>query len=730
MNVHVSSALSNSKLATAIFFTLSAAAHAAQSDKEVAFSKITVAESAPADSLALDEQVQTGSRLGLTPRETPATVVVVDRETIEQRGAVDTQEILKSVPGMTAASPPGSAGSVSYRGFGASSLTQLFNGITVQYDAIAARPVDSWIYDRVEVVGGPSTYLYGAGAVGGSINYITKQASRDSEFVQARVSVGSYVTTQLSFGINQRIGDDAGVKNYLRADVNRASSNGYVDGNKRESWTAAASWLIDITPALSHTLALEFQKEDVNRPYWGTPLLNPTTGEGRIDEATRFKNYNSRDGIYQQEVRWARSLLEYRLGEHTSLRNTLYHYDALRDYRNVETYRFNSTNTAVARSSPLLQRHDQDLNGNRLELTHAGHIGGLQSDWSAGLDYSINKQTRFPRSLTLTVSTVDPINFVTEEFFSIPGMVPGFTPDRNNRVTTTAAFVENRTRFTNALSLVTGLRYEQIDLEVANRRTVTATDPAYFKRTYTPVTGRAGLVFDFSPASSVYLQYSTAADPPAGILTTANFNQVRDFDLTTGRQIELGTKWDVLDGRGALTAAVYHIVRKNLAIADANNPGTTIPVGQQSSRGAEVAASVRIAKALSLQGNVAYTDAQYDDFIENVSGVGVSREGNVPGNTPKWVANLWAAYDITANWRAGVDARYVSSRFGNNANTISDGAYTLFGAFASYQPDDKWLVTARARNIADTIYASSVTGTPMFYLGAPRTFELELRASF
>jgi len=730
MNVRISTAVPNSKLAAAIFFILSAAAHAAESDKAVAFSKITVEENTPADTLALDEPTATGSRLGLTPRETPATVVVVDRETIEQRGAYDTQEILKSVPGMTAASPPGSAGSVSYRGFGASSLTQLFNGITVQYDAIAARPVDSWIYDRVEVVGGPSTYLYGAGAVGGSINYITKQATRDGDFIQGRASIGSYATTQLSFGINQRIGDDTGVKNYVRADVNRAGSGGYVDGNKRESWTAAASWLIDITPDLSHTLALEFQKEDVDRPYWGTPLLNPTTGEGRINEATRFKNYNTSDGIYQQDVRWARSLLAYRLGEHTELRNTLYHYNALRDYRNVEVYRYDATNTSVVRSSPLLQRHDQDLNGDRVEFTHAGHIAGLQSDWSTGLDYSVNRQTRFPRSLTLTVSTVNPVNFVTESFFSIPGMVPGFTPDRNNKVTTTAVFAENRTKFTDALSLVTGLRYEQIDLEVTNRRVVTATDPAYFKRTYKPVTGRAGLMFDFSPTSNVYLQYSTAADPPAGILATANFSQVRDFDLTTGRQIELGTKWDVLDSRGALTAAVYRIVRKNLAIADANNPGTTIPVGQQSSRGAEVAASVRIAKVLSLQGNVAYTDAQYDDFIENVSGVGVSRAGNVPGNTPKWVANLWAAYDFTAKWRAGVDARYVGARFGNTANTISDGAYTLFGAFASYQASDKWLVTARARNLADTVYAASVTGTPMFYLGAPRTFELELRTTF
>lgn len=698
-------------------------------DEAASFAKITVEDASPADTLSLDEAAVTASRLGLVVREIPATVTVVNRDMIEQRGAFDTQEILKSVPGITAASPPGAAGSVSYRGFGASSLTQLFNGITVQYDAIAARPVDSWIYDRVEVVGGPSTYLHGAGAVGGSINYVTKLANRDGDAIQGRLSYGSYATTQWSLGINQRLGDGEGVTHHVRADVNRAAAHGHVDGNEREAWTAAASWLMDVTPQLSHVLALEYQDEDEERPYWGTPLLNPTTGHGRINPATRFKNYNSSDGIYQQEVRWARSILDYRLGDHSSIRNTLYRYDALRDYRNVEVYRYDAANAAVVRSSPLLQRHDQELNGDRVEFMHKNTLGGLAADWSAGVDFSVNKQTRFPRSLTLNVSTVDPLDFVTERFFAIPGMVPDFVPDRNNKVTTQAVFVENRLRLFAPLSLVTGLRYDRIGLEVTNRRVVTTTDPAYFKRTYEPFTGRLGLMYDISPDANVYVQYSTAADPPAGILTTANFNQVRDFDLTEGRQFEVGTKLDLF-GRGALTAAAYHIVRKNIAIADPNNPGTTIPVGQQSSRGVELAMSLRVLRQLSVQGNVAYTDAQYDDFIENAGGVSVSRTGNRPGNTPQWVANAWLDYDFTPDLHAGIDVRHVGARFGNTANTIGDDAYVLLGAHADYHVNKHLWAAVRVRNVTDEVYAASVTGTPMFYLGAPRTFELELQLAF
>lgn len=680
--------------------------------------------------LLLDTPSTVGSRLGLTPRETPATVVIVDRDMIEQRGATNTQEILKSVPGMLAASPPGSAGSVTYRGFGASSLTQMFNGITVQYDAIAARPVDSWIYDRVEVVGGPSTFLFGAGAVGGSINNITKLASREGDFTQARASYGSYDTSQLSFGVNRRLGDGDGIKNYLRMDVNHSNSLGYVDGNKRESWTSAFSLLTDFTPNLSHTLALEYQKENVDRPYWGTPLLLPTTGDGRIASDTRFKNYNSADGIYEQTVIWARSILDFRVDDATSVRNTLYYYDALRDYRNVEVYKFNATNTGVIRSSPLLQRHDQDLLGDRVEFTHKTELAGMKSDWAVGFDYSVNRQTRFPRSLTLNVSTVDPYSFTTESFFSIPGMVPGFSPDRGNHVETLALFLENRTKLTKQLSLVTGLRHDRIDLDVTNYRTVSATNPAFFERIYNPTTGRAGLIYDFTPTANVYIQYSTAADPPAGILTTATFAQVQDFDLTTGKQVEVGSKFDFLNGRGSATAAAYKIVRKNLTLADPNNPGTTIPVGQQSSRGIELAASFKVTDQLSVQGNFSIIDAQYDKFTENVSGVAVSRAGNIPVNTPDRIANAWLTYQITPELQAGVDARYVSSRYGNTANTVSDSAYTLYGAFAAYKIPKYGTLTARVRNLTDEVYAESITSTPMFYLGAPRTYELAWQTEF
>ncbi len=376
-----------------------------------------------------------------------------------------------------------------------------------------------------------------------------------------------------------------------------------------------------------------------------------------------------------------------------------------------------------------MQRHDQKLDGERFEWNHKGALGSLKADWSAGFDYSRNTQTRFPMSLPGTVSVVAPSGFATENFFDVPGMRAGFAPDRTNKVNTLALFLENRLRLTPALALVTGLRHDRIGIEVINHKAASASNPAYFQHDYTPTTGRAGLVYDVTPHANVYVQYSTAADPPAGILSSVSYGQARNSELTTGRQFELGSKFDYLDGRGSATLALYSLSRKNLAIADQNNPGGTLPVGQQSSKGVELASSFKLSQRWLLQGNIAYTDAQYDSFVENVGGVAVSRAGKTPANIPAWVANLWLSWNPSPALQLSADARHVSGRYGNTANTVGDAAYSVFGASLSYQLRRDSKLTVRVKNLADKVYAANV-GSSSFYLGAPRSLDLTLQSWF
>ena len=459
--------------------------------------------------LALDQSSGVASRLGLSVRETPASVAIANRNDIERHGAKTFRDAANTLPGVNASAPPGFGGFVSYRGFTSSQITQMFNGINVATGL--ARPVDAWIYDRVELVGGPSSLINGAGAVGGSLNYVTKLATREEQAAEGQLTYGSYDTTGMAFGVNHALTEPgAEVQHYARLDVSRNTQHSYVDRDQREAWSLAFSLLSDLTPDLSHTLALEYQDEQEDSPYWGTPVLNPKLGELKLDKHNRFNNYNVADGRYEQRTIWARSIVDYRLNDSTTLKNTLYHLDSQRDYRNLETYQYNADNSAVNRSTAYQVRHQGEQNGNQFELRHDDRFFGLSTTWSGGVEYKVNSTTNTPLNVPGN-STVDPNNFNPGHFFDIPRTRERFGKDKTSEVTTQALFVENRLGLTDKLSLLTGLRYDAIDLDVTNHRAVAATHPRHFKHSWEPVTGRVSLTYQFIPSANVYVQYSTAA---------------------------------------------------------------------------------------------------------------------------------------------------------------------------------------------------------------------------
>ena len=701
------------RLAPLALACLACAASHAQTDPTATLERVSVSGTAS----GLNAAAGSNSRLGLTLQQTPASVTVIDREAIEARGASNTQDILKGVPGVVAADPPGSAGSVFYRGFGSGSLAQLYNGISVQYDAIAARPVDSWIVERVEAIGGPSSFLNGSGAVGGTLNVITKVADTSGDLT--RLYVGGGDRAQAAASLQRTLAGQV-----LRVELNRTEGALWTQGRDRSAWQASASWRAPLATGLTHTLAVERQHEHVTQPYWGTPMLRAAdgsvTGALRFDPGTYGVNYNVVDGRYEQDVTWARSLLEWTLSPQTRVSHTLYHYDALRDYDNVEVYTFKASNTAVERSSALLQRHDQRVTGSRAELSHTARIAGLRSDFALGWDWSFNEQTRFPLSVSGPFDTTNPYAPADRYFLQTPGITRSYTPSATNLLRTFALFAENRTELGGGWAVVSALRADRIALDVRNHRAVSATNPALFTTDFSPVTGRLGLVKDLSADWQVYAQASTAADPPSGVLATAGFSALRDFDLTKGRQFELGSKLGFDGGRGWATVAVYDITRKNLSITDPNDRTQVIPVGAQSSQGVELNTRWRASPRWTLAAQASVTRARFDNFVETVGGTTVSRAGNRPANVPAVVLGGSVDWRPNESLTVGADWRHVGRRYANTANTVWDEAYSLLGLTLTLRITPQLTARARFDNVTDTRYVASLS-TSLPYLGAPRS---------
>ena len=172
----------------------------------------------PATSLDLDTPVESDPRLNLSAGENPASVSVADRKTMERIGARNFQDAANALPGVNASAPPGWGGYVSYRGFNGAQISRLFNGIKLQYDG-AARPVGACIYDRGELLGGPSSFLNGSGAVGGSLNVNTKLANRDEDTSEGRTSYGRYDIWETAVGFNKALNSGDGPRHYARLDT-------------------------------------------------------------------------------------------------------------------------------------------------------------------------------------------------------------------------------------------------------------------------------------------------------------------------------------------------------------------------------------------------------------------------------------------------------------------------------------------------------------------------------
>src|SRR5690606_23441250 len=125
-------------------------------------------------SLPLDASPASGSRVGLSNRDLPASVSVVSQEVMQARGLRTAVEAVEAAVGMTGGTQYGSIPSYTTRGFGGNSVTVMRDGIHQNTASQSSRTVDSFILDRVEVLKGPAGLMFGEGAVGGAVNYLSK----------------------------------------------------------------------------------------------------------------------------------------------------------------------------------------------------------------------------------------------------------------------------------------------------------------------------------------------------------------------------------------------------------------------------------------------------------------------------------------------------------------------------------------------------------------------------
>ena len=674
--------------------------------------------------LNLDVPSQTGSRLGLTPLETPASIEIIPGVTIQERGQTSVVDaVTQNATGFTSTASPGNGWTqLSARGFGGNnSVMQLFDGTRLYVGSgTVTFPFDTWSAERIEVLHGPASVLYGEGAIGGVINIVPKKPT-DYFTAEGEVAYGTDNTKR--FGV----GAGGPMTNQLsyRMDARGTQSDGWLD-QEGDFSKLALSGAVTYKPTsdLRFTLSNDYGDQSPMR-YLGTPLIN-----GSIPDLIRFTNFNVRDSELDFRDNWTQLKTEWAPSDWFSVRNVAYRLTSKRHWKEAERYTYNGATGMVDLGDFLEIYHDQEQIGNRFDATLRANLGGgVKNEFVAGFD--VNRITFMHANNYNGVgggvqfndlASVDPFDFVPVSFINTIGTSPSFETTTNQY----ALFAEDRLSLTPELTLVAGIRFDHPEIERERLSNNTAASQQPYETSFSATTWRVGAVYSPIRDLAFYAQYATGADPASGddsLLSLSNAGS--RLVLTTGRQIEIGAKQSFWGGRGEWTLAGYDIEKQNVKSADPNQPLIVRQVGQQSSRGVEAAVALQLTDTLRYEGNVALLQARYDQFISE----GEDYSGNRSNNVPEQVVNNWLSWAFLPQWEAHLGVRWVGDMYGNDANTYKRPAFTVVNLGLDYDVTEKSEIALRVYNAFDEVYAA-YGGSTQWQLAPPRTGEAVYRVKY
>nr|WP_230953306.1 TonB-dependent receptor [Burkholderia stagnalis] len=654
----------------------------------------------------LTQPLETGSRLGLASLDTPASVETVTADAIEARGDRTVLDAVTRATGFTNAAAPGNGGTaLSVRGFGGQeSVMTLLDGVRLLPAAgTITFPFDTWSVDRIEVLRGPASVLYGEGAIGGVVNVVPKRPQRTRE-TTLQAGIGADGAKRVAFDTTGALGPRLSYRFY----VSDARANGLAERADTHTTAFGGALKFDVSPRLTLTLDYDYGRQ-MPATYFGVPAPN-----GVLDSTLRKVNYNVGDATITHYDQWTRLSATYRPAAGVTIDNQFYYLTSNRHWRNAEAYALDAATGRVTRGDYLELHHHQRQVGDRLSARVDGQLFGRANRFVVGTEFNQITFEGINNSPYGGESTVNAHGFDPGAFTSPDPTVPQF----RTRTRQAAVFAENRLELLPRVAWVSGLRYDHI----AYHREQAATG-AGFDKHFAHLGWRTGFVYEIAPTLTAYAQYTTGAEG-LGSLVTLSASQA-NFRLATGEQWEAGVKQTLFDGRAYWTFAVYDITKRNLLSTDPFNPALRQQVGRQSSRGVELTGGARLPRGVTVDANVALLRARYDAFDQTVGGVAHSRAGNVPSNVPQQTANLWLGWAFAERWQANAGVRYVGPTYGDDANRVSIPSYTVFDASLRWQATSRTDFALYLRNLANRTYAVTTSnGGEQWLLGPSRAAEL------
>lgn len=613
--------------------------------------------------------------------ETPQSISVIGREQMNAQAVQNVGEALRYTTGVLAEEYGGNDMRIDrfmVRGF--SSTMPYLDGLsTASRYTLLSENVDTFGLERVEVLLGPSSVLYGQNVPGGLVSLVSKRPT-ETPFGEISLQTGSYGRVQTAVDFGGPIGND-GTLFYRLTGLTRDAGTQTDDvGTKRYYLAPALTWKPSGMTSITFMAKLQRQEDGYsaqNLPAVGTLYASPN---GQIP-VSRFTGEPSLNFVNRTQSSVGYSL-EHKFSD---------------DWKLTQNLRWSNTSTnmgyaaAYAASGTTLSRFTLAADAWQkniavdTQLQGKFSTGPIRHTFLAGIDY-LEARDRWAEQ-DGSAADLD----VYAPVYGQPYTTPPYDYITEDRLRQFGVYLQDQLRI-GRLALTGSIRKDWANTYTSSILDGTANDQHDSK-----FTGRAGLVYLFDNGLAPYLSYSTSFDPAIGQTRTGS-----PLKPTTGKQVEAGVKFQPVNSKSFVTASVYELKQQNALTADPLNPSFQVQTGEVRMRGAELSATADFGNGLKAVAGYTWLDGKITQSNDGYV-------GNTPKDVPAKMANLWLEQRFSgqlAGLRVGAGARFLGDRYGDDGNTLRLPSVTLFDAMLGYDIG-RWSLALNARNLFNKTYVAT-----------------------
>jgi iron complex outermembrane receptor protein len=699
---------------------MSVQAQAATQPKEETIT-VTAAPAAPQESAwgpaatIAAKHSATATKTDTPIEKTPQSISVVTREEMDMKQPTTVKQALAYTPSVF--STRGSSTTydvVTIRGFTTSSTVntnQYLDGMKLQGNNYSEVSMDPYFLERVEVMRGPTSVLYGNSNPGGIVSMVSKRPTTEP-LKEVQFKMGTNNLWQTGFDFSDAIDDD-GVWSYRLTGLG-SSQNAQQEMAKSTRYAIAPSFSWRPDDKTDFTFLSNFQS-DPDAGYYGwlpregtvVPYHDANGNEHKLP--TDF-NEGEPDNKMARRQKMVGYSFAHEFNDTFTVRQNLRYAQVNTLYRSV--YGFGYQAPGLIKRQYV--RSDEDLNmftvDTQLQSDFA--TGAVNHTLLTGVDYS-----RMRNDVDAEYGSADPIS-MQDPHYGDPNVNVNWPYAVVNRMEQTGLYVQDQAEWDKWV-LTLGGRYDY-----AMASTLTRSSGVLDENHDQQFTWRGGLNYLFDNGISPYVSYSQSFEPVSG--TTRDG---KPFDPSNGEQYEAGVKYVPKDKPIVLTAAVYQLTKDKNLTADPNDPTGlySVQTGEIRSRGVELEAKAAVNANINVTAAYSYTDAEYThDTVF---------EGKRPAEVPRNMASLWADYTFhetaLSGLTVGAGARYIGSTVSYYKNDIEKknqsfnvAGYALMDATVKYDLARFGLpgssVGVNVTNLFDRDYVSSCYSEYACYWGAER----------